>query len=210
MRWFALLVIPAALAQSPARNPFQEAMEKQRAAVAVQRESVKKQVEMAREWRAPSLSGTSLSPPDCDPMADVELTPMIDAAAQKHSVEPKLIRAVMEQESGLRPCALSPKGAQGLMQLMPETSGQLGVGDAFDAKENVEGGARYLKELLDKYKGDVSLALAAYNAGPTAVDQAGRIPEIPETVDYVTAILKKLGVGQPALGEAPKAPPGNH
>lgn len=207
-----LLVIPAAaLAQSPpAKNPFQEAMQKQRAAIAIQREAVKKQADLAKEWRAPSLSEIAPPPADCDPIADVELTPMIDAAAQKHSVEPKLIRAVIEQESGLRPCALSPKGAQGLMQLMPETAGQLGVEDPFDAKENVEGGARYLKGLLDKYNGDVSLALAAYNAGPSAVDQAGRVPEIPETVDYINAILKKLDPGRPVLGGAPKPPPANH
>ena len=207
-----LLVIPAAgLAQSPpAKNPFQEAMQKQRAAIAIQREAVKKQADLAKEWRAPSLSEIAPPPADCDPIADVELTPMIDAAAQKHSVEPKLIRAVIEQESGLRPCALSPKGAQGLMQLMPETAGQLGVEDPFDAKENVEGGARYLKGLLDKYKGDVSLALAAYNAGPSAVDQAGRVPEIPETVDYINAILKKLDPGRPVLGGAPKPPSANH
>ena len=207
-----LLVIPAAaLAQSPpAKNPFQEAMQKQRAAIAIQREAVKKQADLAKEWRAPSLSEIAPPPADCDPIADVELTPMIDAAAQKHSVEPKLIRAVIEQESGLRPCALSPKGAQGLMQLMPETAGQLGVEDPFDAKENVEGGARYLKGLLDKYKGDVSLALAAYNAGPSAVDQAGRVPEIPETVDYINAILKNLDPGRLVLGGAPKPPPANH
>jgi len=185
-------------------------MQKQRAAIAIQREAVKKQADLAKEWRAPSLSEIAPPPADCDPIADVELTPMIDAAAQKHSVEPKLIRAVIEQESGLRPCALSPKGAQGLMQLMPETAGQLGVEDPFDAKENVEGGARYLKGLLDKYKGDVSLALAAYNAGPSAVDQAGRVPEIPETVDYINAILKKLDPGRPVLGGAPKPPSANH
>ena len=210
MRWICLLALPSALAQSPAKNPFLEAMQEQRAAIAIQRESVKKQADLAKEWRAPSLSEIAPPPADCDPIADVELTPMIDAAAQKHSVEPKLIRAVIEQESGLRPCALSPKGAQGLMQLMPETAGQLGVEDPFDAKENVEGGARYLKGLLDKYKGDVSLALAAYNAGPSAVDQAGRVPEIPETVDYINAILKKLDPGRLVLGGAPKPPPANH
>jgi soluble lytic murein transglycosylase-like protein len=129
---------------------------------------------------------------------------MIDAAAQSHSVQPKLLRAVMEQESGLRPCALSSKGAQGLMQLMPDTAGQFGVDDAFDPKQNIEGGARYLKELLDKYKGDLPLALGAYNAGPASVDQAGKVPDIPETRDYVAAILKKLAASPPA---DPKPPP---
>jgi len=195
MTWLGFLVVSSALAQTPvpskppARSPVQEAMEKQRAAAAVQREAVRKQVEMANQWRAPELA-----PPasDCDPIADVELSPMIDAAAQTHSVQPKLLRAVMEQESGLRPCAVSRKGAQGLMQLMPETAGQLGVDDVFDPRQNIEAGARYLKELLDKYKGDLPLALGAYNAGPSTVDQAGKIPDIPETRDYVAAILKKL------------------
>lgn len=205
MTWLGFLVVSSALAQTPApskppaRNPFQEAMEKQRAAAAVQREAVRKQVEMANQWRAPAVAPAET---DCDPIAEVELTPMIDAAAQTHSVQPKVLRAVIEQESGFRPCAVSRKGAQGLMQLMPETAGQLGVEDAFDPKQNIEGGARYLKELLDKYKGDLSLALGAYNAGPSTVDQAGKIPDIPETRDYVAAILKKLAA--PPESKTPK------
>jgi soluble lytic murein transglycosylase-like protein len=92
----------------------------------------------------------------------------------------------------LRPCAISAKGAQGLMQLMPDTAQQLAVLDVFDPKENIEAGAKYLKQLIDKYKGDLKLALGAYNAGPTTVDQAGGIPDIQETKDYVEAILKRL------------------
>jgi len=86
----------------------------------------------------------------------------VDAAAQSHKVQAKLLRAVMDQESASVSCAVSPKGAQGLMQLMPATMEQFHVTDPFDAKQNVEAGAQYLKQLLDKYKGDVSLALAAY------------------------------------------------
>ena len=78
------------------------------------------------------------------------------------------------------------------MQLMPSTAQQFAVQDVFDPKQNVEAGAKYLRQLFDKYKGDLSLALAAYNAGPTAVDQAKGIPEIPETRNYVEAILKSL------------------
>lgn len=199
MTWLGFLVVSSALAQTPApprplaRSPVQEAMEKQRAAAAVQREAVRKQVEMANEWRDPGIAPAES---DCDPIAEVALAPMIDAAAQTHSVQPKVLRAVMEQESGFRPCAVSRKGAQGLMQLMPETAGQLGVEDAFDPKQNIEAGARYLKELLDKYKGDLSLALGAYNSGPSTVDQTGKIPDIPETRDYVAAILKKLAAPQ--------------
>ena len=78
------------------------------------------------------------------------------------------------------------------MQLMPDTAGSLGVKDPFDPQQSIEAGARYLKQLLDKYKGDLKLALGAYNAGPAAVDAAGAIPDIPETHDYVDAILKKI------------------
>jgi soluble lytic murein transglycosylase-like protein len=195
---------PAQPAQTPAqtaRNPFQEAMEKQRAAASIQRDAVRKQAEMAAQWRTPATSlteATDAPEAECSPIAEVELTPLIDAAAQTHSVEPKLLRAVMERESGFRPCAVSAKGAQGLMQLMPDTAGQLGVEDAFDPKQNIDGGARFLKQLLDKYKGDLPLALGAYNAGPSTVDQTGKVPDIPETRDYVAAILKKMLAAPPS------------
>jgi soluble lytic murein transglycosylase-like protein len=116
----------------------------------------------------------------------------------------------MERESGYRPCAISSKGAQGLMQLMPETSLELGVSDPFDPKESVSGGAKFLKQLIDKYQGDLSKVLGAYNAGPAAIDQAGGIPDIQETKDYVDAILKKLGVTRtvPPSDPTPK-PTGN-
>jgi soluble lytic murein transglycosylase-like protein len=191
----------------PARIPFQEAMEKQRAAAAIQRDAVRKQAEMAAQWRTPATSFEATEAPEaeCSPIAEVELTPLIDAAAQTHSVEPKLLRAVMERESGFRPCAVSPKGAQGLMQLMPDTAGELGVEDAFDPKQNIDGGARFLKQLLDKYKGDLPLALGAYNAGPSTVDQTGKVPDIPETRDYVAAILKKM-LAAPASEPKPVPP----
>jgi soluble lytic murein transglycosylase-like protein len=210
MQWLCYLVVPAALAQTPAQpphSPIQEALEKQRAAAAVQRGAVRKQAEMAAQWRAPAITATEApeaSPAECSQIAEGELTPMIDAAGRAHSLQPKLLRAVMEQESGFRPCAVSPKGAQGLMQLMPDTAGQLGVEDPFDPKQNIEAGALFLKQLLDKYKGDLSLALGAYNAGPSAVDQTGKVPDIPETRDYVSAILKKLAATTPA---EPKPPP---
>lgn len=134
------------------------------------------------------------APADCDPIAETELAPMIDTAAKGHELQPKLLRAVMEKESAFRPCAVSPKGAQGLMQLMPDTAGQFGVSDAFDPKQNIEAGATFLKQLLDKYKGDIGMALGAYNAGSSTVDQAGGIPNIAETRDYVDAILKKIAL----------------
>ena len=169
-------------------------MEKQRAAMQVQRESVRKQRELAQEWRPPpaSASASASSETECERIADPELTPLIDRAAQTHQLDSKLLRGVMQQESGFRPCAVSVKGARGLMQLMPATLEQFKVEDAFDPAANVEAGATYLKQLLDKYKGDLKLALAAYNAGPGAVDRAGAIPDIKETRDYVESILKKV------------------
>ena len=167
-------------------------MAKQRAAMAVQREAVRKQAAMAREWQGSSLPGADAPEAECDPIADPELSPLIASAATQHQLEPKLLRGVIEQESGARPCAVSSKGARGLMQLMPATLEQFKVDDPFDARQNIEAGATFLQQLLDKYKGDLKLALAAYNAGPGTVDQAGAIPPIKETQDYVEAILKKL------------------
>jgi soluble lytic murein transglycosylase-like protein len=183
-----LLVAAAAMAQ----NKPSDSIQKQLAAAAIQRESVRKQAELAAQFR-PSPAVTEVEPiADCDPLPAAEMTPIIDAAAQQNQLQTPVLRGVIEQESGGRPCAVSPKGAVGLMQLMPATIEQLQVADAFDPKQNVEAGAQFLKQLLDKYKGDLKLALAAYNAGPGAVDQANGIPEIKETKDYVDSIMKKI------------------
>jgi soluble lytic murein transglycosylase-like protein len=130
--------------------------------------------------------------PDCDALPDAELSSLIDEAARREDLKPDLLRGVIRQESGARPCAVSPKGAQGLMQLMPATSQQFGVSDPFDPRQNVQAGAKFLKQLLTRYGGDAAKALAAYNAGPVRVDQAGAIPQIPETIRYVTSILSML------------------
>jgi soluble lytic murein transglycosylase-like protein len=131
-------------------------------------------------------------PPACDPMAAQELEQLIEQNSKTHGVKSELIRAVINRESGNRPCAVSVKGAQGLMQLMPATSEQFGVGDPFNAKQNVEGGTKLLKQLLAKYNGNLALTLAAYNAGSGRVDRDGGVPAIPETLRYVTSILAKL------------------
>ena len=109
-----------------------------------------------------------------------------------HGVDPALVREVARQESGFRPCVVSPKGAEGLMQLMPATQAQFQVRDPFQAEESLAAGAKLLKQLLDRYNGDLSLALSAYNAGSGRVDKAGGIPEIPETKNYVAEILGRL------------------
>lgn len=185
---------PPAAAKPP--ETLQSSMAKQRAAIAVQRLAVRQQRDSAVPWmlESPRIETASpeAAPDDCDPMADPELAPLIDSAAHLHKVEPKLLRGVIEQESGFHACAISAKGAKGLMQLMPATVDQFKVDDVFDPKQNIEAGATYLRQLLDKYKDDLKLALAAYNAGPTTVDGVGGIPDIKETRDYVEGVLRKM------------------
>jgi soluble lytic murein transglycosylase-like protein len=119
------------------------------------------------------------------------------AAARQSDLDPALLLAVAIRESAGDPQAVSPRGAQGLMQLMPGTAREEGVADPFDPTDNLRGGARYLARMLDRYDGDVDLALAAYNAGPGSVDAAGRaIPAYPETIRYVervTSLARRLG-----------------
>jgi soluble lytic murein transglycosylase-like protein len=165
--------------------------------MAVQRAAIRKQAENLGLWLMPldeKPRHETAEPPDCDPLEDKLLNPLIEDAAKQHSLEPKLIRAVIERDSAFRPCAVSAKGAQGLMQLMPETAAALGVANPYDPKQNVDGGARYLKQLIDKYKGDLSQALSAYNAGPTTVDDSGGVPDLQETRDYVDAVLTQAGL----------------
>jgi len=117
-----------------------------------------------------------------------ELDQLVQKTAEKHRVDPRLVRAVIATESNWNATALSRKGAQGLMQLIPGTAQQLGVADAFDPAQNVDGGVRYLSMMLNRYDGDVHKALAAYNAGPGAVDRSGGVPRIQETRNYVQRV----------------------
>ena len=114
----------------------------------------------------------------------------IKNACDKYGVEEKLVHAHVRQESGFNPNAVSKAGAKGLMQLMPATARSLGVIDSLDPEQNIEGGVKYLKQMLDKYNGNTILALAAYNAGPGAVDKYSGVPPYKETQNYVKAILK--------------------
>jgi soluble lytic murein transglycosylase-like protein len=209
MQLLPILLASSALAQTPApppppaaRNAMQAATAKQREAAALQREAVRKQAEMAAQWTVAEPPAGDVADTNCDPISESELAPLIETAAKAHAIQPKLLRAVMEQESGFRPCAISPKGAQGLMQLMPDTAGQFGVRDPFDPQQNIAAGAAFLKQLLDKYQGDLSLVLGAYNAGPAAVDQSGGVPGIPETRNYIDAIRRRLA--DPPSGEGVK------
>lgn len=119
--------------------------------------------------------------------SDYEST--IKEAGNKFGIDPDLISAVITQESGFNPFATSHAGAKGLMQLMPDTALSLGVNNVFDPRENIFGGVAYLRQLLDRFKGNLSLALAAYNAGPGAVEKYGGIPPYQETQNYVKSIL---------------------
>lgn len=194
------------------RSAMQSALEKQQAALQQQRQSVRQQIGLSKEAAQRAGDFISAFPPlppsvmarlqpNCPAMPPEEIDALVKTAAEKQSLEPKLIRAVMKQESAFRPCAVSPVGAQGLMQLMPDTADQLHVADAFDPEQNVNGGAAYLKQLLTKYKGDLKLTLSAYNAGPKRTDDAGAVPNIPETQEYVASILADM-----ASAEAAAAP----
>lgn len=122
-------------------------------------------------------------------------------AARRHGLPPELVLAVVAVESGFRPDAVSPKGAQGLMQLMPATAGSLGVADAFDPAQNLDGGSRHLGQLLTVYDGDLTRALAAYNAGEGAVQRHGGVPPYRETRAYVKKVLQRYRQGAKESGK---------
>ena len=115
---------------------------------------------------------------------------LVREAAERHQVDVALVKAVIRAESDFVPDAVSPTGALGLMQLMPGTARLRGVARVFDPRQNIDGGVRHLRYLLDRYNGNLRLALAAYNAGEGAVDRAGGIPPFPETWDYVARVLR--------------------
>jgi len=135
----------------------------------------------------PSLSvGASVF----SPRTPIDLNEVVNRASGRYRLDPDLVTSVIKAESGFNVRAVSPKGAQGLMQLMPGTASQLGVPNAFDPQANVEGGARYLRELLERYNFDLVKALAAYNAGPQRVEQYGGVPPYYETRAYVARVVR--------------------
>lgn len=191
---------PATPSASPTPSPVElqlQAAAKQRAASQVQTGSAPEGSFFSSGWVGPSLlQQTSML--NCPPMNPSESDPLVAKAASEYKLNPDLLKALIRQESGFHPCAVSDKGAMGLMQLMPDTAATLKTGDPFDPARNIDSGARYLKQMLARFKGDLKLALAAYNAGPEKVDgPKPSVPDIPETRDYVDQIVKSLN-GAPA------------
>jgi len=141
----------------------------------------------------PTVVASAPPSPGCDTMDSSGPDGAVEKAATDEQVDPAVLRAVIRQESAFNPCAVSSQGAMGLMQLMPATAERFHVSDPFNMEQNVLAGARYLKELLGRFHGDLKLALAAYNAGPERVDgDTPAVPDIPETQNYVAQILKSL------------------
>jgi soluble lytic murein transglycosylase-like protein len=175
-----------------------------------QRLSVERQMQGIRESFPPPFGGQAATmvassasapgpppPADCPPVTAAAMRPIIDREATKQKVDAGLVRAVVEAESAYSPCAVSPVGAMGLMQLMPATAESLQVTDPYDPSQNITAGTQYLKQMLERYGGDIAKALAAYNAGPARVDAAGGVPPIPETQEYVRKIMGKIGPPRP-------------
>jgi soluble lytic murein transglycosylase-like protein len=141
--------------------------------------------------------------------ASIDISEMVEKAARDNHVDPLLVHSIIQVESNYNPYAVSPQGAQGLMQLMPPTARDLGVSDSFDPRQNIEAGVRYLKYLQNLYKDD-RLALAAYNAGPGAVQKYKWIPPYPETQNYVNRVGEQYGAAKKAAAQhlaEPAAPP---
>jgi soluble lytic murein transglycosylase-like protein len=206
--WLVLLALLQDLSPS---EKIRQQMEK---SLAQQRESVQKQfasirgiqpiadpgfftVPWPRETQPIAAPQASL---DCDPLPPAMLDPIIEKASTRQGIASALLQSIIRQESAGRPCAISVKGAQGLMQLMPETAQTLGVTDPFDPEENVEAGSRLLRSLLTRFNGDLPLALGAYNAGAGAVQKYGGLPPYAETQNYVSEILKRV-VGKPETSD---------
>ena len=133
---------------------------------------------------------------------------LVQAAAARYNVDADLITSVIAVESNFDPKALSRKNARGLMQLLPETAARLGVQDIYDPQENIDAGTRYLRELLEKYNNDLTLALAAYNAGTDRVEQYGRVPPFTETLSYVRRVKRSYDKSKSKASAKTPAPPG--
>jgi soluble lytic murein transglycosylase-like protein len=160
----------------------------------------------ARTHTKPLRPGVAVSMHDFRAVpAEQAYDEIIAEAAAAYDLDPELIRAVMRAESAFNPMVVSPAGAQGLMQLMPALAEEMGVDDAFDPRENIMGGAKYLRWLLDRNRGNIPLTLAGYNAGPTIVSKYRKVPPFRETQNYVKRITGFLADAKDARKDAPPA-----
>jgi len=188
----------------PPQNPAGSALAAQQASASAMQASIAQQETSAQQQLSSTSSGSFflLPPPahmegvdlpaaevDCPPLPDDTVRSLAGQAAKREGLDTDLVLNVMRQESGFRPCAVSPKGAMGLMQLMPSTADDLGLTDYFDPLENVNAGVKFLKQLLSRYDGNLEKAISAYNAGTGRVDAVNGIPPIPETINYVNHVL---------------------
>jgi hypothetical protein len=202
LRILLVLISAVTLFASENASKLASSVAKMQSAIERQRASVRRQstgADPGQFFTTPWLDGPRITAvsavdvqADCDPLPPEQLRKHIVNAATAEGVNPLLLQAMVARESAGRPCAVSAKGAQGLMQIMPPTQADLGLADAFDPASNISAGARYVKQLLARYKGDLRLALAAYNAGPQRVDADNQVPAIPETQAYVSAIMSAL------------------
>jgi soluble lytic murein transglycosylase-like protein len=166
------------------------------------------EIDHFEEAAASEPASTKLQAPSNNIKQPANLDELVNAASGMYKLDPDLVTSVIRAESGFNVHAVSPKGAQGLMQLMPQTASQLGVQNAFDPQANVQAGSRYLRELLERYDFDLIKALAAYNAGPQRVEQYGGVPPYYETKAYVARIVRDFNRKKLAQKSTPTAAAG--
>lgn len=184
-----MLLLCVAAAAADGSDGASSSLERQRRSVERQMQAINRQMQGTR-----SALHTAEVPEraSCGAVPVAAIAAIAEQTAARHGVSSALIRAVIQQESGGNACAVSPKGALGLMQIMPEVAQEVGLASPFDPVENANAGGRILKQLLTRFSGDLPLVLAAYNAGSGAVERAGGVPNYPETKQYVASILKAL------------------
>jgi hypothetical protein len=153
------------------------------------------------------IIGANATPNPATPPAGLKseaYNPIIEKYASNYRLDPSLIRSIIAAESGFNPKAVSSKGARGLMQLMPETAKRLGVINSFDPEQNIQGGIKHFRFLMDSFNEDIPLSLAAYNAGENLIQRLGRIPDIRETKDYVQSVTKRYDKNKSETKQAPQ------
>ena len=170
-------------------------LQRQQMAVVRQRAAVER-IRHEEPWNlSPSIfdgGSEAFHVPACPSLPWNEVRDHFEDEEKLNELPPGLLGAVAVQESGLYPCAVSSAGAAGIMQLMPATATEFGVGDPFDPWQSLQGGGQFLKQLLNRYNGDLKLALGAYNAGPSRVDHFGGIPPFAETQNYVESVMSRM------------------